>query len=71
MAAVRIIISGIYWIKLLKFAQNCTYLRQILEMHSCPVVWKEFEPVGPEEVERVLGARCFTTCVLNPYPSWR
>ncbi|XP_058035523.1 uncharacterized protein LOC131196590 [Ahaetulla prasina] len=33
-------------------------------------VWDEFDPVAPEDVDRLLGRLHATTCLLDPCPSW-
>ncbi|XP_070800657.1 uncharacterized protein, partial [Pituophis catenifer annectens] len=34
------------------------------------VIWDEFNPVTPEEVDRIMGKLSTSTCLLDPCPSW-
>ncbi|XP_058024796.1 uncharacterized protein LOC131191063 [Ahaetulla prasina] len=34
------------------------------------VIWAEFDPVTPDDMDRLLGRLNSTTCLLDPCPSW-
>ncbi|XP_058018454.1 uncharacterized protein LOC131187816 [Ahaetulla prasina] len=40
------------------------------ESRLVEIVWVEFDPVAPEDVDRLLGRLHATTCLLDPCPSW-
>lgn len=35
-----------------------------------PMIWEQFDPVGPDDMKRVFDAICATSCQLDPCPSW-
>uniref|UniRef100_A0A8D0DWT2 Reverse transcriptase domain-containing protein n=1 Tax=Salvator merianae TaxID=96440 RepID=A0A8D0DWT2_SALMN len=43
---------------------------EVTGAHLCPVIWEEFEPVTPDEVDKAKGAVSSATCLLDPCPSW-
>ncbi|XP_058024600.1 uncharacterized protein LOC131190994 [Ahaetulla prasina] len=40
------------------------------ETRLVEVVWDNFDPVTPEDMDRLLGRLNATTCLLDPCPSW-
>lgn len=41
---------------------------EVPRVQSCLIIWELFEPVAPEEVDRVLRIASSTTCSLDPCP---
>lgn len=44
--------------------------RKMPRVGPFPVIWKQFDPIAPEVVDRILGNVSSATCVLNQCPPW-
>ncbi|XP_058019805.1 uncharacterized protein LOC131188508 [Ahaetulla prasina] len=50
--------------------QNCGDSGETAEGGLGDILWDEFDPVAPEDMDRLLGRLNATTCLLDPCPSW-